>query len=119
MVTAMEWSHWLAAAILWRGSFAGSQKVTQRRGACNCGCRGRDPWHRQSITRVVRDVRVLAEPIEARDVRGRSLRVIALATIAHPCEEMRTVGLEVLPAKWGAAAIHRWIVIDGEGLAAP
>jgi hypothetical protein len=32
-------------------------KVIKRLNPCNCGCRGRDPWHKAVYTRTVRNIR--------------------------------------------------------------
>lgn len=77
-------------------------RVTCRTRRCTCGCSGRDPWHREAVSRTLRGVRVLGAP------RPYSLRGGGLCTVRHVVAEA-----DVL-APWGEV-VHAQAVAYTEG----
>lgn len=95
----------------------GLRRIDNKLDTCTCGCRGRDPQHKLSYKRVVRDVRRLdaAERVTTRD--GRSIRIIARGTAAHPAEDQpQPIGLQVMwlwdPESLGIDPDDRDVVLD-------
>lgn len=70
----------------------GRQRVQMRVEPCRCGCKGSDPWHRQTLTRAVCGIHLLAVPRLDWSVDGVSATyVVASGTIRCP---------------WGAQAVE-------------
>ena len=71
----------------------GPQYVLMRKGKCNCGCKGRDPWHAMSIKRVVRNVVFLEEPETTFRHRAKGnhfhIKTVAYGEVKHPSGMIR------------------------------
>ena len=66
---------------------------------CGCGCKGTDPWHRRTMTRVVREI----TKIEGVDLRGNG------------CTRLVNVVRGVAHMPWGEQEVFGQIVVMDDG----
>ena len=68
---------------------AGIVNIMTRTKPCGCGCHGADSWHRPTIARKVRSIRVHAAPVRLNEYTWE----IARATVKMPwgSEEVRAI----------------------------
>lgn len=81
-------------------------RVRCRTTRCFCGCGGRDPQHREEVSRTLREVRKLGTPRPyLRRVGGRE---------AEPCSVRHVVAVADVLAPWGEV-VHAQAVayVDG------
>ena len=78
----------------------GRQRVMMIDGPCQCGCKGRDPWHRQWFKRLVKDVQILDKPELERKADRVTFYTVATATIRCP---------------WGPQAVQLTAYVRADG----
>lgn len=78
--------------------------ITKRMKPCNCGCKGRDPWHKESYRRVLRNK--LPSAGDVRTAWEDQTPIQAEAVASFPWGETRVVQMRKAPGR------PAWWMID-------
>ena len=77
----------------------GRQPITKRISPCNCGCGGKDSWHKGEYRRVIQEQVECDE--EAMTLAGHTIRCVRKGVAKFP---------------WGKAAVGFWQTHDGTNI---